>query len=127
MARQAGSAAFCRSTGAGGITPIIVAIPEGAEEIARACVAGIDGVRFITGARRASNRSVSGWKRWQGDWPRLVLIHDAARPTLPRTVIDRLVAALIAPRRHPRAAGGGQRVPCRKRPARRENGRSGPA
>jgi 2-C-methyl-D-erythritol 4-phosphate cytidylyltransferase/2-C-methyl-D-erythritol 2,4-cyclodiphosphate synthase len=30
----------------------------------------------------------------QGDWPRLVLIHDAARPILPRAVIDRLVDAL---------------------------------
>jgi 2-C-methyl-D-erythritol 4-phosphate cytidylyltransferase/2-C-methyl-D-erythritol 2,4-cyclodiphosphate synthase len=94
MARQAGSAAFCRGTGAGGITPIIVAIPEGAEEIARACVAGIDGVRFITGGETRQQSVRFGLEAMQGDWPRLVLIHDAARPTLPRAVIDRLVDAL---------------------------------
>ena len=34
---------------AAGVSPIIVAIPEGAQEIARAALAGIEGVRLVTG------------------------------------------------------------------------------
>ena len=79
---------------AAGVTPIIVAIPEGAEEIAKAALAGIAGVRCITGGatRQASVRL--GLEALAGDAPSQVLIHDAARPILPRAVIDRLLAAL---------------------------------
>ena len=85
---------------AAGVTPIIVAIPEGAEEIAKAALAGIAGVRCITGGttRQASVRL--GLEALAGDAPSQVLIHDAARPILPRAVIDRLLAALTG---HPGA------------------------
>lgn len=77
-----------------GVTPILIAIPEGAEAIARACVEGIAGVRFITGGNTRQHSVRLGLEALAGDNPALVLIHDAARPILPRGVIDRLVGAL---------------------------------
>ncbi|MDE1914506.1 MAG: bifunctional 2-C-methyl-D-erythritol 4-phosphate cytidylyltransferase/2-C-methyl-D-erythritol 2,4-cyclodiphosphate synthase [Sphingomonadales bacterium] len=79
---------------AAGIHPIIIAIPSGADAIAQACVAGIAGVRFITGGDSRQQSVCLGLEALAGDAPRLVLIHDAARPVLPRPVIERLVAAL---------------------------------
>ncbi len=77
-----------------GIAPVMVCIPPGAEAVASAALAGIAGVRLITGGatRQASVRA--GLEALTGDAPALVLIHDAARPVLPRAVIDRLLAAL---------------------------------
>ncbi len=79
---------------AAGVSPIVVAIPEGADAIAAACLAGIPGIRLITGgaARRDSVRL--GLEALAETAPQLVLIHDAARPLLPREVIERLVTAL---------------------------------
>lgn len=77
-----------------GISPILIAIPDGADEIAKACVAGIPGVRFVTGGDTRQHSVRLGLEAMEGDKPRLVLIHDAARPILPRAVIDRLVDAL---------------------------------
>jgi 2-C-methyl-D-erythritol 4-phosphate cytidylyltransferase / 2-C-methyl-D-erythritol 2,4-cyclodiphosphate synthase len=79
---------------AAGIAPIIIAIPQGAEAIARACVEGIAGIRFITGGDTRQQSVRLGLEAMAADAPRLVLIHDAARPILPRAVIDRLVTAL---------------------------------
>lgn len=79
-----------------GISPILIAIPDGADDIARACVAGIPGVRFVTGGDTRQHSVRLGLEAMEGDKPRLVLIHDAARPILPREVIDRLVDALDA-------------------------------
>lgn len=79
---------------AAGVSPIIVAIPEGAQEIARAALAGIEGVRLVTGGATRQLSVLAALEALEGDAPRLVLIHDAARPVLPRAVIDRLVAAL---------------------------------
>lgn len=77
-----------------GVSPIVVAIPEGADAIAAECLAGIPGIRLITGgaARRDSVRL--GLEALAETGSTLVLIHDAARPLLPREVIDRLVDAL---------------------------------
>jgi 2-C-methyl-D-erythritol 4-phosphate cytidylyltransferase/2-C-methyl-D-erythritol 2,4-cyclodiphosphate synthase len=76
-----------------GCAPVIVCIPEGAENIAAQALAGLP-VRFVTGGatRRLSVRA--GLESLAADAPERVLIHDAARPILPRAVIDRLVAAL---------------------------------
>lgn len=79
---------------AAGIAPIVVAIPEGAEEIAREALNGIAGVRFITGGASRQHSVRLGLEALEGDAPALVLIHDAARPILPSAVIDRLIAAL---------------------------------
>ena len=77
-----------------GAAPIVVMIPEGVGEVAAAALAGIGGIRLVTGGptRQASVRL--GLEALAADSPARVLIHDAARPLLPRAVIDRLVAAL---------------------------------
>ena len=77
-----------------GAAPIVVMIPEGAGEVAAAALAGIDGIHLVTGGptRQASVRL--GLEALAADSPARVLIHDAARPLLPRAVIDRLLGAL---------------------------------
>ena len=83
-----------------GISPIVVAIPENGEDAANAALAGIPGVRLVTGGatRQASVRRAL--EALEQDMPALVLIHDAARPRLTAPVIERLLAALA---QHPGA------------------------
>jgi 2-C-methyl-D-erythritol 4-phosphate cytidylyltransferase/2-C-methyl-D-erythritol 2,4-cyclodiphosphate synthase len=80
---------------AAGFAPIVVAIPDGADEIATKALAGIAAVRFVTGGatRQASVRAAL--EALEGDAPRAVFIHDAARPLIPSAVIERLETALI--------------------------------
>ena len=77
-----------------GITPIVVAIPPGAEELAQTALAGLPGIRLVTGGetRQASVRLAL--EALAGDPPEFVLIHDAARPRLSGAVITRLITAL---------------------------------
>ncbi|MBY6013734.1 bifunctional 2-C-methyl-D-erythritol 4-phosphate cytidylyltransferase/2-C-methyl-D-erythritol 2,4-cyclodiphosphate synthase [Qipengyuania gaetbuli] len=76
-----------------GATAVVVAIPEGGEDIAKAALSGLD-VQFVTGGetRQASVKNaleaLNGSER--------VLIHDAARPVLPAEVVDRLLLSLDA-------------------------------
>ncbi len=77
-----------------GISPIIVAIPDGAHEIASEALAGIDGVRLVTGGVTRQDSVRLGLEALTVHAPALVLIHDAARPVLPGAVIDRLIGAL---------------------------------
>lgn len=81
---------------AAGVSPVVVAIPQGAAEIAGAALAGLTGVRLVTGGATRQLSVKAALEALHGDAPRLVLIHDAARPVLPRGVIDRLVAALTS-------------------------------
>ena len=83
-----------------GVAPIVVCIPEGADEIAAAALAGITGVKFVTGATSRQGSVRAGLEALAGAAPDAVLIHDAARPDLPLPVIERLVAALA---QHPGA------------------------
>jgi 2-C-methyl-D-erythritol 4-phosphate cytidylyltransferase/2-C-methyl-D-erythritol 2,4-cyclodiphosphate synthase len=76
------------------IAPIVVTIPEGAEAIAQAALAGIVDIRLITGGASRQQSVRLGLEALAADTPDLVLIHDAARPILPASVIDRLIAAL---------------------------------
>lgn len=76
------------------IAPIVVAIPEGAEEIAAAALAGIPGIRLVTGGATRQQSVRKALEALEVDAPDRVLIHDAARPVLPHPVIARLVAAL---------------------------------
>lgn len=79
---------------AAGISPIVVAIPAGADAVASAALAGIAGVRLVTGGATRQESVRRALEALSGDAPQAVLIHDAARPVLPRAVIDRLVGAL---------------------------------
>lgn len=77
-----------------GIAPIVVAIPEHAEEIAGEALFGIKGVLLVIGGatRQASVRTAL--EALEHEAPDHVLIHDAARPDLPAAVIARLKSAL---------------------------------
>jgi 2-C-methyl-D-erythritol 4-phosphate cytidylyltransferase/2-C-methyl-D-erythritol 2,4-cyclodiphosphate synthase len=76
-----------------GACPIVVAISHDAEDLARAALAGIAGVRLaIGGATR--QESVRAALEALTDAPPYVVIHDAARPDVPPPVVERLFAAL---------------------------------
>ncbi len=77
-----------------GIAPIVVAIPPGADELAQTALAGLPGIRLVTGGetRQASVRLAL--EALAKDQPEFVLIHDAARPRLADAVITRLITAL---------------------------------
>lgn len=77
-----------------GAAPIIVVIPMGAEALADAALAGIAAVHFITGGATRQESVRAGLEALRDASPEWVLIHDAARPILPRAVVDRLTAAL---------------------------------
>nr|WP_166176572.1 bifunctional 2-C-methyl-D-erythritol 4-phosphate cytidylyltransferase/2-C-methyl-D-erythritol 2,4-cyclodiphosphate synthase [Altererythrobacter segetis] len=77
-----------------GAMPIVVAIPQGADVLAREGLAGIDGVRLITGGTTRQQSVRAALEALDGDSPARVLIHDAARPDLPASVIQRLLGAL---------------------------------
>lgn len=79
---------------ASGITPIVVAIPAGAAEIATAALAGIAGIRLVTGGATRQQSVRLALEALEQDAPAMVLIHDAARPVLPAAVIERLLGAL---------------------------------
>jgi len=77
-----------------GITPIVVAIPTGAEPLAQAALEGIAGVRLVTGGSTRQESVSRALAALENDMPDAVLIHDAARPGLTAPVIARLIAAL---------------------------------
>ncbi len=79
---------------ASGIAPVVVAIPEGWDEVARAALAGIDGVRLVHGGATRQESVRLALEALAGDVPSRVLIHDAARPLLAAAVIEGLLEAL---------------------------------
>jgi 2-C-methyl-D-erythritol 4-phosphate cytidylyltransferase/2-C-methyl-D-erythritol 2,4-cyclodiphosphate synthase len=81
---------------AAGIAPIIESIPQGAEAVAQAALAGIAGVRFIAGGATRQASVLAALEALAESQPDFVLIHDAARPFLPQPVIARLLTALEA-------------------------------
>ena len=76
-----------------GASPLLVMIPEGAEDIASSALAGIPHRLVIGGVTRQDSVRI-GLEALVGDAPERVLIHDAARPIIPPAVITRLLAAL---------------------------------
>ena len=79
---------------AAGISPIVVAIPDGAHDVAAAALAGISGTRLVTGGASRQESVRQALEALELDAPELVLIHDAARPGLSQPVITRLLATL---------------------------------
>ena len=79
---------------AAGASPVVIAIPANADELAAGATAGLSGIRLVTGGetRQASVRVAL--EALVSDRPDKVLIHDAARPDCPIAVIERLLAAL---------------------------------
>lgn len=68
---------------AAGVFAIVVAIPAGADDLAREAMAGIPGVRLVTGDATRQGSVRKALEALAGDAPALVLIHDAARPPCP--------------------------------------------
>jgi len=83
-----------------GARPIVVAVPAGADEIARDALAGIPGVRIVTGGATRQLSVRAALEAMAAAPPASVLVHDAARPDCPPAVVERLLAAL---ERHPGA------------------------
>ncbi|MCJ2186317.1 bifunctional 2-C-methyl-D-erythritol 4-phosphate cytidylyltransferase/2-C-methyl-D-erythritol 2,4-cyclodiphosphate synthase [Novosphingobium beihaiensis] len=77
-----------------GIAPIAVMIPPGAETIVGEALSGIPGLRFVDGGKTRQESVRLGLEALMDAGPGYVLIHDAARPVLPQTVIARLLNAL---------------------------------
>lgn len=77
-----------------GVRPIVVAIPEGADDVAAAALDGIEGIRLVTGGATRQLSVRLALEALEPDAPDLVLIHDAARPVVPQVVIERLLGAL---------------------------------
>jgi len=77
-----------------GARPIVVVIPADAEDRARAALAGIEDVRFVTGGETRQLSVRAALESLAASPPRSVLIHDAARPGLVPAVVERLLAAL---------------------------------
>ena len=76
---------------AAGADPVVVAIPENGEKMAREALAGLPVVLRTGGDTR--QQSVARGLEAVAQSER-VLIHDAARPNLPHSVIERLLFAL---------------------------------
>jgi 2-C-methyl-D-erythritol 4-phosphate cytidylyltransferase/2-C-methyl-D-erythritol 2,4-cyclodiphosphate synthase len=79
---------------AAGADPLVVVIAADAQDYAKAALAGISGVTFITGGANRQDSVRCGLEALAAAEPKSVLIHDAARPDLPRAVIERLLTAL---------------------------------
>ena len=77
-----------------GASPIVVAIPDGAEEIAASALEGIARARCVIGGSTRQESVRLALEVLASHEPKSVLIHDAARPILPQNVINRLLAAL---------------------------------
>jgi 2-C-methyl-D-erythritol 4-phosphate cytidylyltransferase/2-C-methyl-D-erythritol 2,4-cyclodiphosphate synthase len=79
-----------------GAQPLVVVIGADAQTEAEAALAGLVGVRFVTGGASRQDSVRNGLEALARDSPHCVLIHDAARPDLPIAVIERLLAALAS-------------------------------
>lgn len=75
------------------ISSIVVVIGEGQEELAENALHDMDVVYVAGGATRRAS-VLKGLEALAAEEPDIVLIHDAARPILPATVVDNLVFAL---------------------------------
>lgn len=80
---------------AAGADPIVVAIPENADEIAENALAGIANVRLIVGGETRQASVLNALQSLEDDRPEVVLIHDAARPALSTDLMERLLGALV--------------------------------
>ena len=78
-----------------GASPVAVAIPPAAGDLAMRCLEGLD-VLLVEGGETRQESVRRGLERLAEHAPRNVLIHDAARPAVPDAVIERLTEALEA-------------------------------
>jgi 2-C-methyl-D-erythritol 4-phosphate cytidylyltransferase/2-C-methyl-D-erythritol 2,4-cyclodiphosphate synthase len=77
-----------------GAAEVVVVIPAGAEAEAAAALEGLDGWRPVAGGATRTDSVRAGLAAVRIDESAAVLVHDAARPLLPRSVVTRLLEAL---------------------------------
>ena len=77
-----------------GARPIVVAVPADALVQARQVLSGIDSVQVVSGGPSRRESVARALDALAPAGPAMVLIHDAARPDLPRSVVERLLGAL---------------------------------
>jgi 2-C-methyl-D-erythritol 4-phosphate cytidylyltransferase/2-C-methyl-D-erythritol 2,4-cyclodiphosphate synthase len=73
------------------VRTVRVVVGDGQEESAASALSGLDVGEFITGGAERADSVRAGLKALDGD---AILVHDAARPFCPPSVVDRLLAAL---------------------------------
>ncbi|MXP25168.1 bifunctional 2-C-methyl-D-erythritol 4-phosphate cytidylyltransferase/2-C-methyl-D-erythritol 2,4-cyclodiphosphate synthase [Altererythrobacter indicus] len=77
-----------------GAAPLVVAIPAGYEDEARQALDGIPAVHLVSGGESRQDSVYIALESLEAHSPDYVLIHDAARPNLPQSVIIRLMDVL---------------------------------
>lgn len=77
-----------------GANQIVIAIPENGEALANAALSGLANIQLVTGGATRQDSVRAALETIESDAPHTVLIHDAARPVLSASVIDRLLGAL---------------------------------
>ena len=77
-----------------GARPIVVAVPADALVQAQQVLSGIDSVQIVSGGPSRRESVARALEALAPAGPAMVLIHDAARPDLPRSVVERLLGAL---------------------------------
>ena len=73
---------------------VLVAIPDGAQELAAAALAGLEPVAFVVGGETRQQSVRNALEALAPSNPDLVLIHDAARPDCPAEVVENLLEKL---------------------------------
>ncbi|RJY08450.1 bifunctional 2-C-methyl-D-erythritol 4-phosphate cytidylyltransferase/2-C-methyl-D-erythritol 2,4-cyclodiphosphate synthase [Aurantiacibacter aquimixticola] len=76
-------------------TRVVVAIPENADEIAHEALEGLANIELVTGGETRQDSVRRALEVVAAGAPERVVIHDAARPDLPRAVLERSLAALF--------------------------------
>jgi len=77
-----------------GADPLVIVVAPDAQDHAKAALAGIVGLSFVTGGASRQDSVRCGLEALAAARPERVLIHDAARPDLPHAVTERLLKSL---------------------------------
>lgn len=77
-----------------GASEVVVAIPEGSEEMASKALTGLQNFHLVVGGATRQQSVRNSLEAMVDRSHHCVLIHDAARPDLPQAVTDALLAAL---------------------------------
>ena len=77
-----------------GARPIVVAVPADALVQAQQVLSGVESVQVVSGGPSRRESVARALDALAPAGPAMVLIHDAARPDLPRSVVERLLGAL---------------------------------
>ncbi|ANU07953.1 bifunctional 2-C-methyl-D-erythritol 4-phosphate cytidylyltransferase/2-C-methyl-D-erythritol 2,4-cyclodiphosphate synthase [Paraurantiacibacter namhicola] len=77
-----------------GAAPVVVVIPENGDALTLRALEGLTDIHLVTGGATRQASVLAGLEALTDHKPGMVLIHDAARPDLPASVINRLLEAL---------------------------------